>query len=123
MPSGLELTSLPAVDARYFAKLFDSGVMYGSTLPRHISVDVSGRYGNMFWTSGQDILAAARIIAAHPHLQAIYITNFGCGPDSFLLGFFGRLMKEKPFLELEIDEHSADAGVETRCEAFFDSLR
>jgi predicted CoA-substrate-specific enzyme activase len=87
------------------------------------SVDVSGRYGNMFWTSGQDILAAARIIAAHPHLQAIYITNFGCGPDSFLLGFFGRLMKEKPFLELEIDEHSADAGVETRCEAFFDSLR
>jgi predicted nucleotide-binding protein (sugar kinase/HSP70/actin superfamily) len=32
-------------------------------------------------------------------------------------------MKEKPVLELEIDEHSADAGVETRCEAFFDSLR
>jgi predicted nucleotide-binding protein (sugar kinase/HSP70/actin superfamily) len=32
-------------------------------------------------------------------------------------------MGDKPFLELEIDEHSADAGVVTRCEAFFDSLR
>jgi predicted nucleotide-binding protein (sugar kinase/HSP70/actin superfamily) len=31
-------------------------------------------------------------------------------------------MADKPFLHIEIDEHSADAGVITRCEAFLDSI-
>ncbi len=86
------------------------------------SVDISDRFDNMFWRSGQDILAAGRLIREHPHLHALYITNFGCGPDSFLLSFFRRVLGEKPFLELELDDHTADAGVITRCEAFFDSL-
>jgi len=32
-------------------------------------------------------------------------------------------LKGKPYLQLEIDEHSADAGAITRCEAFLDSLK
>jgi predicted nucleotide-binding protein (sugar kinase/HSP70/actin superfamily) len=86
------------------------------------TVDVSERYGNMFWRSGQDILAAATLIAQDPRLHAVYLTNFNCGPDSFISGFFRRLMGSKPYLELEIDDHTADAGIVTRCEAFFDSL-
>ena len=31
-------------------------------------------------------------------------------------------MADKPYLQIEIDEHSADAGVITRCEAFLDSI-
>jgi predicted CoA-substrate-specific enzyme activase len=85
-------------------------------------VDLSERYDNMFWRSGQDILAAATIIQENPHLNAIYVTSFNCGPDSFLLSFFRQIMDGKPFLELEMDEHTADAGVITRCEAFFESL-
>jgi predicted nucleotide-binding protein (sugar kinase/HSP70/actin superfamily) len=87
------------------------------------SVDVSTRYRNMFWRSGQDILAAATIIRDDPRLQAIYLTNFNCGPDSFIINFFRRIMGHKPFLELEMDDHTADAGVITRCEAFFESLK
>src|SRR4029079_6808161 len=86
------------------------------------AIDVSGYYDNMFWRCGQDILAAAHIIRADPRLQAIYVTSFNCGPDSFVISFFRRLMGDKPFLELEFDEHTADAGVITRCEAFFESL-
>jgi predicted CoA-substrate-specific enzyme activase len=86
------------------------------------TVDVSARYGNMFWRSGQDILAAATIIRNEPRLHAIYLTNFNCGPDSFIISFFRRIMGSKPFLELEFDDHMADAGVITRCEAFFESL-
>jgi predicted nucleotide-binding protein (sugar kinase/HSP70/actin superfamily) len=86
------------------------------------AVDVSRRFGNMFWRSGQDILAAGKLIRGHPKLQAIYVTNFGCGPDSFLLSFFRRTMDGKLYLELELDDHTADAGLNTRCEAFFDSL-
>lgn len=87
------------------------------------SVDITAKFDNMFWRSGQDILAAGQIIHQNPHLHALYITNFACGPDSFLLSFFRRVMGEKPFLELELDDHTADAGVITRCEAFLDSLQ
>jgi predicted CoA-substrate-specific enzyme activase len=84
--------------------------------------DLSGD-GNMYWRSGQKIMAAARIMREHPGLSPVYITNFGCGPDSFITHFFRREMHGRPFLQLEIDEHSADAGAITRVEAFLDSLR
>jgi predicted nucleotide-binding protein (sugar kinase/HSP70/actin superfamily) len=87
------------------------------------TVDVSREFPNMNWRSGQDLLAAAALVRNDPRLHAIYVTNFSCGPDSFVLGYFERLMGDKPFLELEMDEHTADAGIITRCEAFFDSLR
>jgi predicted nucleotide-binding protein (sugar kinase/HSP70/actin superfamily) len=81
------------------------------------------RYQGMFWRSGQLILAAATLIRANPRLQAIYVTNFNCGPDSFIINFFRNILGDKPFLELEMDNHTADAGIITRCEAFFDSLK
>jgi predicted nucleotide-binding protein (sugar kinase/HSP70/actin superfamily) len=87
------------------------------------NVDISSEYEDMFWRSGQDILAAAHIIRDNPNLNAVYVTNFSCGPDSFIISFFRRILGDKPFLELEMDEHTADAGIMTRCEAFFDSLK
>jgi predicted CoA-substrate-specific enzyme activase len=84
--------------------------------------DISSDWRNMFWEYGQRILAAATLVRQNPLLHAVYITNFACGPDSFLTTFFRRVMGRKPALQLEIDEHSADAGVITRCEAFLDSL-
>ncbi len=77
----------------------------------------------MYWRYGQRILSAARTIAQDPRLNAVYITNFGCGPDSFISKYFNREMKQKPYLTIEVDEHCADAGVITRLEAFLDSLR
>ncbi|GKT19357.1 acyl-CoA dehydratase activase, partial [Aduncisulcus paluster] len=53
-------------------------------------------------------------------LFGTYITNFSCGPDSFLLGHFRKVMGRKPSLTLELDSHTADAGIETRIEAFLD---
>jgi predicted CoA-substrate-specific enzyme activase len=78
---------------------------------------------NMYWKSGQKILVASEIIKKHPNLFGIYVSNFGCGPDSFITHFFKRNLKGKPHLLIELDEHSADAGVITRCEAFLDSLK
>ena len=65
----------------------------------------------------------ARIIARDNRLHAIYMGNFRCGPDSFLAHFVHEEMRGKPYLEIEIDEHSADAGMITRYEAFLDSLK
>ncbi len=78
---------------------------------------------DMYWKGGQKILSAAEIVNNDDRLNAVYITNFGCGPDSFISHFFKERMDNKPYLQLEVDEHSADAGAITRCEAFLDSLR
>jgi predicted CoA-substrate-specific enzyme activase len=80
-------------------------------------------HSQVYWTYGQKILRAAEIIKNDRRLFAIYLSNFSCGPDSFLLTFFKDIMGRKPCLQLEIDEHSADAGVITRLEAFLDSLK
>ncbi len=87
------------------------------------SVAPSEEIREMYWRYGQKILAAAKIVKEDPRLFGVYITNFGCGPDSFISHFFRALSKGKPYLQLEIDEHSADAGAITRCEAFLDSLK
>ncbi len=76
-----------------------------------------------YWRYGQKILSAAEIIRGQEHLYGVFITNFGCGPDSFILHFFRDLMRGKPYLEIEIDEHSSDVGAVTRLEAFLDSLK
>ncbi|MFC1856120.1 acyl-CoA dehydratase activase, partial [Thermodesulfobacteriota bacterium] len=78
---------------------------------------------DMYWKGGQKILSAAEIVQEDNRLNAVYITNFGCGPDSFISHFFKERMRGKPYLQLEVDEHSADAGAITRCEAYLDSLR
>jgi predicted CoA-substrate-specific enzyme activase len=85
-------------------------------------VDLGSEHGDMYWRSGQEILGTARIVSADRRLHCIYLTNFHCGPDSFLLTYFRRAMNGKPFLELELDDHTAEAGILTRCEAFLDGL-
>ena len=83
---------------------------------------ISDDYPNLYWYQGQKILAAARRIRQTKNLYPIYLTNFACGPDSFISKYFNEEM-DRPYLELQIDEHSAEAGVITRLEAFLDSVK
>jgi predicted nucleotide-binding protein (sugar kinase/HSP70/actin superfamily) len=75
---------------------------------------------HMYWGMGQRILNAAKFVKQHPQLFGTFITNFSCGPDSFVIGYFRDIMGRKPSLTLELDNHTADAGLETRIEAFLD---
>ena len=84
------------------------------------AVDVRDVNPNMFWNLGRRIIAAAKIVARHDNLHILYITNFKCGPDSFIKHFI-RGASGKPFLTLQFDGHSNDAGMMTRCEAYLDS--
>jgi predicted CoA-substrate-specific enzyme activase len=81
---------------------------------------ISDLHSNMYWTSGQKILAAARMIATRPNLHLIYISNFKCGPDSYVK-HFTREAAGAPLLVLQFDGHGNDAGYMTRCEAYLDS--
>ncbi len=55
----------------------------------------------------------------------IHVTAFGCGPDAMLnklLELEAKDHNQTPFLSLSIDEHSGEAGIITRLEAFVDML-
>ncbi len=82
--------------------------------------DVSAINDNMYWHSGRLILAAAQFAKSNPGMHLIYISNFKCGPDSYLKSFLEEA-SGKPTLILQFDGHSNDAGYITRCEAFLDS--
>ncbi|MBN1118307.1 MAG: hypothetical protein JXA77_13945 [Bacteroidales bacterium] len=117
-------TGDPMLNLRLVKKLLNINVLPipMDFLPLH-QEDIFDDYPSMYWPNGQKILKASRIIAKRDDLFAIYLSNFRCGPDSFLLHFVKKELKGKPFLHLEVDEHSADAGMITRIEAFLDSLK
>lgn len=50
-----------------------------SHLPAH-DLDLSADYPNLYWPFGQHILSGAKLVAHHPNLYAVYLTNHGCGP-------------------------------------------
>jgi len=74
---------------------------------------IYSEYDMMYWPNGQKILAGARMVAEHDRLNAVYITNFRCGPDSFISHYVREEMRGKPYLQLEVDEHRP--GTRSRC--------
>lgn len=79
-----------------------------------------------FWSVGIENLGAAFYFAENNLISGgIYITPFACGIDSIVAEIIEmRYAKEYriPFLKLTIDEHSGEAGFDTRLEAFFDNI-
>ncbi|OPY04686.1 MAG: Activator of (R)-2-hydroxyglutaryl-CoA dehydratase [Syntrophorhabdus sp. PtaB.Bin184] len=114
----------PGANLNIHKKLMNLGVpaIPMDMLPVNDVTEDSVDLEHMYWGYGQKILKAARAVKNNRNLYAIYVTSFGCGPDSFISHFFKRIMGNKPYLSLEIDEHSADAGIVTRLEAFLDSI-
>jgi predicted CoA-substrate-specific enzyme activase len=84
------------------------------------SVDISDTWKNIFSRQIQKKLAAARLIRRDVRLRAIAITYFACGPDSFGNPFFKDELGE-PCYVMQLDEHTAEAGIITRLEAFLDT--
>jgi predicted nucleotide-binding protein (sugar kinase/HSP70/actin superfamily) len=81
------------------------------------SVDLSD-FPSMYWALGAQILRTAKIIKDHSNYFGLHLTNFSCGADSFIEHFYKHIMGDKAYLILELDEHSAVAGVMTRLEAY-----
>jgi predicted nucleotide-binding protein (sugar kinase/HSP70/actin superfamily) len=81
------------------------------------SVDLSD-FPSMYWGLGAQILRTAKFVKEYQNFFGLHLTNFGCGADSFIEHFYKHIMGEKPYLILELDEHSAVAGAMTRLEAY-----
>lgn len=92
-----------------------------SHLPAH-DIDISAEYPNLYWPFGQHIISGMKIVAEQPSLYAVYLTNHGCGPDTMMTHLVKEIMKDKPYLEIEVDEHFSKVGTITRIEAFLSAL-
>ena len=53
----------------------------------------------------------------------VYVTPFSCSSDSLIKEYMdANIHDNKPILTLTVDEHSSDAGMITRIEAFLDMI-
>ncbi|NLN75884.1 MAG: hypothetical protein GX139_06200 [Armatimonadetes bacterium] len=111
----------PAVNMDIGKKIQDLGIL---AIPQDFlpleSVDITDSWPNAYSRQIQKKLMAARLIRQDSRLRAVVVTYFACGPDSFGNPFFKDEIGE-PCYVMQIDEHTADAGVITRIEAFADT--
>jgi len=78
-----------------------------------------------YWTCEDEIIGAGIYFLQKKEVDGlICLDAFGCGPDSLMIELLKRYTKEKNkiFLHLRLDEHTAEAGLITRVEAFVDNL-
>ena len=78
--------------------------------------------GPTSWHFANQILNAVGIAKQHPNLFLLSVSNFSCTIDAFTHSMLASELGSKPYLVLEIDAHTADAGVQTRLEAFLDII-
>ncbi|MDH4067759.1 MAG: acyl-CoA dehydratase activase-related protein, partial [Dehalococcoidia bacterium] len=87
------------------------------------SVNAKDYSDRPYWYYENKYVAAAALTASNPQLYGLWLTNFGCGPNSFIIHVVEDIMGGKPMGQLEIDEHAAEAGIVTRLEAFVDTIK
>ncbi|GAB6157529.1 acyl-CoA dehydratase activase-related protein [Desulfotomaculum varum] len=82
---------------------------------------------DMFWTFSDRAFRSALHFFREGSVDGIiYVTAFGCGPDAMvyrLIEMEAKKYPHIPFMILMIDEHSGEAGISTRLEAFTDMVR
>lgn len=103
----------------------DTGVITGEFVPEDIQKEV---YHSMliypFWSSIKETLGAGIYLAQKKIVDGIiYLSAFQCGIDSVNIDLVKDFAGNFPLLVLKFDEHSGEAGMETRLEAFIDMIK
>lgn len=80
-----------------------------------------------FWTLGRRILGAGLSFIENRDIDGIiYLSSFGCGIDSLIEDYLERYIRRDgkiPYMKLVLDEHTGEAGMNTRLEAFIDMVK
>lgn len=91
--------------------------------PQGIEQGLQGLHKSVFWSHARKIMGAgASYIGDEAVDGVIYLSCFGCGTDSMTQDMVARIARQqhKPYMVLTLDEHSGEAGLVTRLEAFLD---
>jgi predicted nucleotide-binding protein (sugar kinase/HSP70/actin superfamily) len=81
-------------------------------------------YPKFHWEFGKEWMEKIDATLSYGITGAIEISSFQCGCDAVLKEFVEKKFKQNriPFLYLLIDEQTGEAGLQTRLEAFIDTL-
>jgi predicted nucleotide-binding protein (sugar kinase/HSP70/actin superfamily) len=84
---------------------------------------------DVFWTYERDVIGSLKHWIDNDMVDGIiYVMSFACGPDSFMHTVVGDSVRDQAgertaaLMTLVVDEHSGEAGMVTRLEAFLDML-
>jgi predicted nucleotide-binding protein (sugar kinase/HSP70/actin superfamily) len=82
--------------------------------------------GRPYWTYEEEVVGAGGYYLESGVDGVIGIMAFGCGPDSLMMDMVRRQsarLKTSTFMSLTLEEHTAEAGIATRVEAFLDMIQ
>ena len=80
--------------------------------------------GDILWCVFNKMYHKLQHLDTRAYAGVIQISTFNCGADSMMTERFRRVCKHNgvPYMLLMVDEHTGKAGLDTRLEAFVDSL-
>jgi len=85
------------------------------------------RYPGISWSYEKELLGAASHFMRRKDIDGVLLVMcFACGPDSIVGEIINREVRSEdspPLMTLILDEHTGEAGVATRVEAFVDLIR
>lgn len=88
-----------------------------------IDLEIEELYKKPFWTYARENYGfAANVVRERKVDGIIYVSSFNCGTDSVIIELIKNNVGSFPFLTLKVDEHTGEAGIDTRIEAFADML-
>ncbi|MFC2014691.1 acyl-CoA dehydratase activase-related protein [Chloroflexota bacterium] len=92
---------------------------------KELKSTIIGLTGSAYWTYEEEVVGAGGYYLQNEADGVIGIMAFGCGPDSLMMDTVRRQsarLKSTPFMCLTLEEHTAEAGLVTRLEAFTDMI-
>ncbi len=118
------------INADLFARMQEMGVGLQTVEmvpPQCLKKQGEHMQKNLFWHfSNRTVRATLYYLKEHKIDGIVHVTAFGCGPDAMvnkLMELEAKDFGRTPFMTLSLDEHTGEAGVATRVEAFVDMLR
>ena len=77
-----------------------------------------------YWTFEDEVVGASSRLLRQRVDGLVSVSAFGCAPDSVMLSVLAQAAQRanRPYMALVLDEHSGQAGLITRLEAFVDML-
>jgi len=110
--------------AKLNLSVFTTEMVNQKTINKEVSIIPK----KIFWNFAKSALGSVFYYNKQKEISGfINISSFGCGPDSISNSMTVHHLKNtkmsKPILNLTIDEHTGEAGINTRIEAFYDLLK
>lgn len=93
--------------------------------PHQLELGIARLVGRAYWTYEEEVVGAGGHYLGSGVEGIIGVMAFGCGPDSLMMDVIRRQAareKNSSFMCLVLEEHTAEAGIITRLEAFLDMI-